>query len=179
MFVMSAVSTALQTRANLIRLIGLFPLIFIIHDLEEVFTMAPWMRQHPDLMARLPLTPAVTSTAQVAGAVAFEWVLTFAASCLGARELRRGRSHWFFISLTAALLLNVVTHVGQALLVGGYTPGILTAPTVVLPYMAVLYWRLYQAQIIDLRGFLRALAAGVPVGLAVVLCAHQIGSLLF
>ncbi|MDF2628920.1 MAG: hypothetical protein K0R39_2751 [Symbiobacteriaceae bacterium] len=170
---------ALQQRLTVDRLIWLFPVVFILHDLEEVFTMVPWMEQHPELMARLPFAPAVTTTAQVAGAVAFEWVLTFVAAYCGVRELRRARTHWFFMGLTAALFLNVFTHVGQGVLARGYIPGLWTAPTLLLPYMLYLYGRLRTAGLTDLGGLLRALVMGAPVGLAVVLVAHQVGGLLF
>lgn len=170
--------SALQ-RLAVRHLIWLFPLVFILHDMEEVFTMVPWMEQHPELMARLPLTPAVTTTAQVAGAVAFEWLLTFVAAYCGIRELRRGTTHWFFMGLAAALFVNVFTHLGQGVLAGGYVPGLWTAPTLLLPYMLYLYTRLHRAGLIDRGGLLRALATAVPVGLAVVLVAHQVGRLLF
>lgn len=161
------------------RLIWLFPVAFILHDLEEVLTMVRWMEQHPEFMARLPISPLVTTTAQVAGAVAFEWVLTFVAAYGGVKALRHGRMHWFFMGLTAALFLNVFTHLAQGVLAGGYIPGIWTAVIVVLPYMLYLFGRLQSAGLTDRSGLARALAAGVPTGLAVVLAAHQVGRLLF
>lgn len=169
----------LQRYLSIRQLIWLFPVVFILHDLEEVFTMVPWMRLHPELMARLPFAPLVTTTAQVAGAVAFEWLLTFVAAYCGVRALRHGRTHWFFTGLTAALFLNIFTHLGQGILAGGYIPGIWTAPTLLLPYMLYLYGRLYIAGLIDRGGLVLAAATGVPVGLAVVLTAHQVGRLLF
>lgn len=169
---------ALQ-RISIKRLIWLFPVVFILHDMEEVFTMVPWMEQHSEFMERLPFAPVITTTAQVAGAVAFEWLLTFVAAYCGVRALRRGTTHWFFMGLTAALLLNVFTHLGQGILAGGYIPGLWTAPAILLPYMLWLYGRLRLAGLIDRGGLVRALLAGVPVGLAVVLAAHQVGRLLF
>lgn len=169
----------LQQRLTVRQLIWLFPVFFILHDMEEVFTMVPWMEQHPALMARLPFAPAVTTTAQVAGAVAFEWLLTFAAAWCATRELRHGRTHWFFMGLTAALFLNVFTHLGQFILAGGYVPGVWTAPTLLLPYLLHLYGRLRTAGLIDGGGLVRALLTGVPVGLSVVLTAHQVGRLFF
>jgi len=163
---------------SLQRLIWLFPLAFIIHDLEEVITMIPWMQQHADLVALMPIQPAVSTTAEVAVAVGYEWILTFVAAYFGARELKRGRLHWFFAGLTAALFLNVFTHLGQAVFVGGYIPGVVTVPIVLLPYMLLLGRRLFAEGFLDRRGLVRALVTGVPVGLAVVLTAHQIGRIL-
>lgn len=170
---------ALQQHRSVKRLIGLFPVVFILHDLEEVFTMVPWMEKHPELMARLPFTPVITSTAEVAGAVLFEWLLTFVAAYWGIVEVRRGRMHWFFMGPAAALFLNVFTHLGQGILAGGYVPGIWTAPTLLLPYMLYLFRRLHTDGLIDRAGLIRALATGIPVGAAVVLVAHQVGHLLF
>lgn len=166
-------------RLSIEELIWLFPVVFILHDLEEVFTMIPWMEQHPELMARLPFAPAVTTTAQVAGAVAFEFVLTLIAAYCGAQAYRRGRTHWFFMGLASALFLNVFTHLGQALLAGGYVPGVWTAPTLLLPYLLYLQRRLRAAELADRSELLQALVTGVPIGLAVVLAAHQIGRLFF
>jgi len=170
---------SLQQHLSIERLIWLFPVAFILHDLEEVFTMVSWMEQHQELMAHLPISPLVTTTAQVAGAVAFEWLLTIVAAYSGVKAMRRGRTHWFFMGLTAALFLNVFTHLGQVILAGGYIPGIWTAVIVILPYMLYLHRRLHTAGLLDRTGMVRALASGVPIGIATVLMAHQAGRLLF
>ncbi len=141
--------------------------------------MAGWMQENADLMARLPFTPLVSSTAEVATAVAFELVLTVVASYYGARTVRAGRTHWFFMGLAGALFLNVFTHLAQWLYVGAYVPGIWAAPSILLPYMIWLAHRLRRAGLVDSRQALRSLGIAAPVGVVTVFTAQFLGQFLF
>jgi hypothetical protein len=64
-------------------------------------------------------------------AVALMGVLVAAAAADGART--GGRSG-FYQGALAAFGAHAAGHVGSALLTGGYTPGLATAPTVVVPF---------------------------------------------
>lgn len=102
---------------------------WVVHDIEELATMSSWTRRQP----RVPtVTPAESAVAiGVVGAV------MAAAAADGARTGGRSR---FFQTALSGFGLHALTHLGASALVRGYTPGILTTPTVVVPY-SLWAWR--------------------------------------
>ncbi|WP_203231377.1 HXXEE domain-containing protein [Nocardioides caldifontis] len=154
---------------------GLFA-AWAVHDLEELCTMAGWGdRARPRLERNVAwVPPAVWRRMSVTQehatlAIAVMGGVMASASASGART--GGRSPWFQAVL-AGFGLHAVPHVASAALTRGYTPGVVTAPTVVGPF-ALWAWR-------ELR------RAGVPIatippaavvlGPAVVLGAHVAAS---
>ncbi|MEU9622714.1 HXXEE domain-containing protein [Streptomyces sp. NPDC048155] len=108
------------------------------HDLEELVTMADWSRSaRPRLQARFPGVPERVwtrmelSRRDVGVALGLMGGLMAAASADGART--GGRSPFFRTALVGFGLHGVV-HMAQSLAYRGYTPGVATAPTVVIPY---------------------------------------------
>lgn len=111
---------------------------WLVHDAEELVTMPRWLaRARPRLERRLPgipdriwrhLAPDQTHTAV---AIGFMGCLIAAAAYDGDRT--DGRSPLFQVVL-AGFGAHAVPHLGSAVLTGGYTPGLVTAPTVVVPY---------------------------------------------
>ncbi|WP_049571892.1 HXXEE domain-containing protein [Nonomuraea sp. SBT364] len=123
---------------------------WVAHDAEELATMATWARAaRPRLEKRFPGVPwerLEVSQRHVNVAIGLMGGVMAGASALGART--GGRSATF----QAALLgfgAHGVVHLAQAAATRGYTPGVVTAPLVVIPY-SVWAWR-------------RLKAAGVPV----------------
>ncbi|WP_203601518.1 HXXEE domain-containing protein [Streptomyces sp. SID9727] len=124
------------------------------NDLEEIATMAGWLRTaRPRLGKRLPRVPdrvwdrAALSQREVNTAIGLMGVLVAAAAADGART--GGRSPFFRTVLTGFGLHGAV-HLAQSAAYGGYTPGVATSPTVVIPYSL---WALRRLR-----------AAGIPVG---------------
>ncbi|WP_405758501.1 HXXEE domain-containing protein [Streptomyces sp. NBC_01420] len=124
------------------------------NDLEEIATMAGWLRTaRPKLKDRLPWVPdrvwerADLTQREVNTAIGIMGVLVAAAAADGART--GGRSAFFRTTL-AGFGLHGVVHLAQSAAYGGYTPGVATSPTVVVPYSL---WALRRLR-----------AAGIPVG---------------
>jgi hypothetical protein len=126
-----------------------------VHDLEELITLAPSSRRiaarlrsrYPQLPGgvweRLEVSPAHTAVAiGVMGGV-----MTVAAAA-GARS--GGRSA-FYQAVLAGFGWHAVGHVAGTAALGGYVPGVVTAPVVAAPF-SVWAWR-------------RLRAAGVPTEL--------------
>ncbi|MBP2370928.1 HXXEE domain-containing protein [Pseudonocardia parietis] len=116
---------------------GLFA-AWLVHDAEELVMMPRWMaRARPRLERRFPSAPATLwrrmepDQAHTALAIGFVGCLVAAAAYDGDRT--DGRSP-FFQAVLAGFGAHAVPHVGSAVVTGGYTPGLLTAPTVVVPY---------------------------------------------
>ncbi|MEV4472914.1 HXXEE domain-containing protein [Nonomuraea sp. NPDC049504] len=122
---------------------------WVVHDAEELVTMARWTREaRPLLESRFPGVPwerLEVSQAHAATAIGLMGAVVAGAAAMGART--GGHSPSFQTAL-AGFGVHGVVHLAQAALFRGYTPGVVTAPLVVLPY-AVWAWR-------------RLRAAGVP-----------------
>ncbi|WP_030195788.1 HXXEE domain-containing protein [Streptomyces sp. NRRL S-87] len=108
------------------------------NDIEELLTMAPWSRTAgPRLRARFPRVPERVwarmelTQPQVNAAVGLMAGLIAAAAADGART--GGRSPFFRTVLTGFGLHGAV-HMAQSAAYRGYTPGVATSPTVVVPY---------------------------------------------
>lgn len=132
----------------------LTPLVFLVHDAEEVATVAAWTRAHRDVIPGFARGLLPVDTGQLAAAVALLFVVFAAVSLLAARERKPGTATRVWLLLLAALVANALTHAAQAVYVGGYVPGLATALGAVLPF-----------------GFLagrRALAEGLVTGRAIV-----------
>ncbi len=126
-----------------------------VHDLEELATMAPSSRRIVTrLRSRYPQLPGgvwerlEVSPAHVAVAIGLMGTVMAAAAAAGARS--GGRSG-FYQAVLAGFGWHAVGHLAQAAAVGGYAPGVVTAPVIVAPF-SVWAWR-------------RLRAAGVPADL--------------
>ncbi|MEU3271900.1 HXXEE domain-containing protein [Saccharomonospora sp. NPDC006951] len=132
---------------------GLFA-AWLVHDAEELLTMPGWTeRARPRLEKLLPSVPGeswdrlAVSRSHTAVAIGTVGAVVAAAAAAGART--GGRSG-FYRSVLSAFGWHAVSHVAGSAATRGYTPGVVTAPTVVAPF-SVWAWR-------ELR------KAGVPVG---------------
>ncbi|HEY3507271.1 MAG TPA: HXXEE domain-containing protein [Actinocatenispora sp.] len=144
-----------------------------LNDLEELVTMAAWSRRavprlrdrHPKLPARV-VDQLRTTGPEAAVAIGLMGAVVALAAYRGDRT--GGRS-LLYQSVLAAFGAHAATHVGSALAYRGYTPGVVTAPTVVAPFAAWAFWRLHRAGVpIDRR----ALRAALPLMGAVTAGVH-------
>lgn len=120
---------------------GLF-IAWAVHDTEEVFTATWWSRRtlprlRSDGWPSWVVDSATTTTARFAVAAAVVGVAVLLVARHGAQT--RGRSPIF----QAAVLVfgwHGLVHAGQAVLIGDYVPGLVSAVLIVVPY-AVWAWR--------------------------------------
>jgi hypothetical protein len=118
------------------------PYLFLLHDLEELLTVPPWLARHgelipPELRMILP-----TDRVVFAWAFAFLFVVYLGAALLALRASRASAAVYLFALLVMARLTNVLAHVAQAVYARGYVPGLVTALVVVLPLSVYLVERL-------------------------------------
>lgn len=125
---------------------------WVVHDIEELATMSSWSREAAATLAeRYPSVPEAVwrrvpmGQTQASVAIALVGVVMAAASADGART--GGRSP-FFQAMLAGFGWHALTHVGQTVAYGGYTPGVATAPTVVAPYSLWAWRRLKRAGVV-------------------------------
>lgn len=144
----------------------LLPAAFVVHDAEEYATMAGWMARNGDRLH--PLLRNLFGDGEAAMAALF---LLLVAGTAWA-TLGRGRAGLLvYATLLGGFFVHGFGHLGQALLFGGYTPGVATAALVVIPASLFLYARLR----LDRRALLLAGAAGALLVVPGILLAWSIG----
>jgi len=160
---------------SLKRIIWLFPVVFLIHDTEELVFIESWLKNYGGALSEkvdfggFLLNKMVWTTPRFAIAVA----VLFALICLVCYHATRPNAtakdrKWFVIAVTA-LFLNVFTHLAQAVLFQSYTPGVATAVAVILPYTLYVYGRLRKEGWVS-AAFVRSIwsVAGIIMALSIV-----------
>lgn len=129
-----------------------FPVIFLIHDLEEIVTIE---------QVRLPFQlPFTISTIEFTVAFVFLWVIV-TVGCLYAANGRRflwiKPLPFFSFLISGVFLANGIGHVLQAIVFQKYVPGAITAVLLLIPYCIMAVKKLYDAKVLTLKqigGFL-------------------------
>jgi hypothetical protein len=164
----------------------LLPLAFLLHDGEELLTMPRWLAAHraplAELGAHAPLVRELTASlattpVQVGIAIASLGALFVLFTAMAARPGRRRFWYFGYLALLGGFTLHALTHLAQALLFGGYVPGLVGAMVVIPPTSGYLYSRLFRA---GLQPRSAMIAAGLGLALLVpaALAAHALGRLL-
>jgi hypothetical protein len=125
-------------------LIWLFPLVFIIHDGEELILLESWMRAHQELLAQRfgEFTRSLMwTTPRFAVAMSILLAIILWSCRKAARGLTDGRGTGPYLTFVAILFINVFTHAGQTIILGTYSPGVGTAILVGLPYALYVFYR--------------------------------------
>jgi hypothetical protein len=164
--------------------VWLLPATFIVHDSEEILTV-PWWIAHnePALQAIRTLGPIGNrvvanlprTTGAVAAAVAVELLVLVVATAWLTRDPRRGLGLDIYSALLGLFVGHSVTHVGVAILLRGYTPGVITAVVLIPPMGVYLYKRLLESNLVTWRTAIATAAAGMLAFLPAVLAAQYIG----
>lgn len=129
---------------HLRRVIWAGPAVFLIHDLEELATIEDWTRLRGHRLPGVFRLLLPISTAEFGVAVAALLLVFIAAAWLADQAKGEGgRAVDFFVLLIAVVGTNALTHVAQAILFGGYVPGLFTALALGLPYTC---WGLLQVR---------------------------------
>lgn len=142
---------------------------WVANDLEELVTMGRWHREHAEAMARRAPVPLPewasggVSEAHVRVAITLMGGAMYAFAARGAAT--NGRSRLF----QAALLgfgAHGFTHMTNSITWRGYTPGVLTAPTVVIPFSALALRRLAKDGVLSVdRATVGLAAVGAPTAM--------------
>lgn len=120
----------------------LLPVVFMIHDFEEIIMIRPWLDRNRDsLNSRFPAAAAgvISTTGSLsvnafAILVAVEFIILSAVSFLAAEF----RYVHLWSGFLIAFLIHIVIHVAQFIAWRGYTPAALTCvPSVLYGFIAV------------------------------------------
>jgi hypothetical protein len=125
----------------------------MFHDFEEILTVEAWGKKHGPAVAA-SLSPALRkrfapmmgmTTRNFAMDVLFVYILivgvTFAAVLL--------EFYLLYLAVLAVFLLHVFTHLAQSMYLRLYTPGVVTALLIALPYSVYAFYRLLQENVVS------------------------------
>lgn len=168
-------------------LIWLFPLAFILHDLEELLFFEPWLKKNAGLIMarlgrRLPSflikqleTIVNKSTSQFAVPIGLIFILTCISSLLAAQYGK----YALFLMASSLFFMHGFMHIGQAILLRKYVHVLITSILIVLPYGIILFWNLLASHITTLSSLLIDCGIGIIIAVPFILIMHAIGEALF
>ena len=116
-----------------------------------------------------------TTTAQVAVAIGCILLLFVVVTAGASLSKRRGFWLYAYASLLGVLFLHVFTHIAQAVLIGGYAPGVIGAVVAIIPGTFYIYKRLFEAKLLTVKSAIVTALIGFALFIPGAMLAHQIG----
>jgi hypothetical protein len=168
---------------NIDKLIWLFPIVFILHDFEELILFEPWLKKNAsDIMQRVKNkvptwmeTQLKVITQKTTIQFAFPICLIYTLTCIASLLAAEYDQYSFFILSSGLFFVHGFMHLGQAILLRRYVPAIITSALVAIPYGAILFWRLLAEGIVDLPSLLIYFAAAILLAIPFILGMHIFG----
>ena len=161
-------------------LLWLVPVVFLIHNVEQVLMIAGTMeatRTGTPRVLRLIIPPVPPLEYMLALLVAT--LAAFACAWWGTLDRARATGTFLLASLQMALLLNVGGHGAASFVTGGYTAGVATSVVVVLPFSLLFFWFLVRERWVPVRMFPLLIVAGIllhlPIFFGLLFLAGQVG----
>lgn len=163
-------------------LLFIYFFIFLLHELEEIITVEKWSTQNRDeVINRLPKNLSSSfqgvlqmNTAQFAIAVTCMVVVAAFAILSAFFSLREGAISMFFISSFNLVFLHCFSHLGHAVLLKKYTPGVWTAVLLLIPISIYMYQWMFQHSLITWSQLFISLIWGL-LAIPILYVAHEIG----
>jgi hypothetical protein len=165
------------------RLLWLLPLAFIVHDGEELATMPAWLAAHGDTASGLlPRMPGLSEGSLILAMdrvqlmLAMGAILLLLTSVTAAVSLSRSKValHAYGFVL-GGFFLHGFGHLAQALLLRGYTPGVVTAALVVIPVSLFVYRTLWKSGALSRTATWVLAVAGAALVAPAILLALSVG----
>lgn len=160
-------------------LIWLIPAAFFIHDGEEILMMERWLRNHQDYFRRMEnrfIDPGKSITLQFTVAVL---LLGTVLSLIAFGSVRwfenNGNLNLLCVGVLAVIGLDGIKHAFISLQQRAYTPGVITAILVEIPFAFYALYRFYDAGKISASSLAGGLAIALPLTLLLVFCGYKLG----
>jgi hypothetical protein len=126
------------------RLLWLVPIFFTLHNIEEAPFMESWSKRLP-----LKIHPTV-STRQFVIAVTFLTLAGFLVTYFGVVYLGDRTGYLIVLGIQAILFFNAfIPHIASTLRFRIYSPGVITATVITLPFSLYLFHRALTEKILD------------------------------
>lgn len=144
------------------RLLWLVPIFLTIHNIEEAPLMESWYKRLP---MKLPLT---ITTRQFVIAVTFITIAGFIITYLGVEYFANQTGYLLVLGMQAILAFNAfVPHIATTIRFRMYSPGVITAVLIMLPFSFYLFRRAFEENILTWNQFWLLLAIS-PVAVAII-----------
>jgi hypothetical protein len=151
-------------------LLWLVPVFFLLHNLEEAPFMEGWSKRLP-----LKFQPTVT-TRQFTIAVALLTLAGFLLTYLSLEHMEPSTGYVLILGLQAILLVNAfLPHLAATIRFRMYSPGVITALVITIPYSCYLFRRALTGNILSWTQFWILLAAAPIAMVLFAYLALQIG----
>lgn len=163
--------------------IWMLPIIFFIHDSEEIFTAEKWAHKHPaelrKILGERLIDMRKNITIQYMAAVLLlGFVITLATYAAFLDYLEIGKVNTLYAGILAVLFLDGIKHVGASIIFRKYTPGVITAALVEIPFTSFALYYFHHAEMLNVRmiatGFLIALPLIVTLTAAFLLLGKRL-----
>lgn len=161
-------------------LIWLLPVIFLIHDGEEIVKVEKFLRANKELPELAKQTQLVNwdkrITLQFSYAVFVIGSFLLLITLLAINDFEsKGELHMLFVGAVAVILLDGLKHIGASVALKMYTPGFLTAALVEVPYGVYAFYRFFDIALIDTKKILLGTGIVLPLTLFLVWSGLSIG----
>lgn len=130
------------------RLLWFVPIFLALHNLEEAPFMERWSKRLP---IKLPMT---ITTRQFVIAVTFLTVGGFFLTYIALEYLANLTGYWIVLGIQAVMLLNAfIPHIAMTIRFRMYSPGVITAVLITLPFSFYLFRRAFAENILNWTQF--------------------------
>ncbi|WP_057745209.1 HXXEE domain-containing protein [Liquorilactobacillus capillatus] len=128
----------------------ILPILFILHDFEEIICVPLWKRRHQQLLANMekPFFGRVTNGQAFSVGVLEEMLILIVVSIICSLS----HNYTLYLAFIIVYTFHFVMHYKMCFSIKSYVPGVVSA-TIQLPFMIWLitsYWTLSQASILNL-----------------------------
>ena len=129
-------------------LLWLVPVFLTIHNMEEAPFMESWSKRLP---IKLPLQ---ITTRQFVIAVTVITIAGFILTYLGVEYLANQTGYLIVLGIQAIMLCNaVIPHIAMTIRFRMYSPGVVTAILLMIPFSFYLFQRAFQEKILNWNQF--------------------------
>ena len=152
------------------RLLWLVPIFLTIHNMEEAPFMEGWSKRLP---MKIPLT---VTTRQFVSAVTFITLGGFVLTYFGVEGLANRTGYLIVLGIQAVMLFNAfLPHIVTTVRFRMYSPGVITALLVTLPFSFYLFRRAFTENVIGWTQFWVLLGIAPIAMVIIALLSLQIG----
>jgi hypothetical protein len=149
-------------------LIWLFPVVFVILSLEEITMNGKYSHKlNARFTGKLQVLQMSMDPSQGPVTLLFKVAILTSFTFLAAVE----HIYFFFLAVNTLFLFYLFLHLLRSLYVGGYTPGVVTAAFIALPYSFSLFSDLTSGQLVTWKQVFSSIPAGFIL-LPVILIGH-------
>jgi len=135
--------------------------VFVIHGVETIETIGGWFAVHAEKLQLAKRAVAMPTVPELALALALEALVVALACFAGARQAERSPGMTLYLAMVGVVFGTAIVDIGQAVFVGGYAPGLVSAVVLLLPFsILMLVWGL-KAEWLSPVGLVAAVVVGM------------------